>query len=190
MVVTKSNEWITITDFELVGYSYLHAIQSITTTGSFLLNYDIVESESIYQFEMDGYYIITSIRLLNTNTSGEYWTDGSKIYNPNGDEISVEDLLEITDFPIDLDIIREDSEYLLYYYLNNYYLSFINDKFANIICGRCQSTSNNVTQDTLVMGLYLIEYLEENEQYYEAQRIIEQLSACVGLSTASNCNCG
>lgn len=43
--------------------------------------------------------------------------------------------------------------------------------------------------DTLTMGLALIEELNVYAQYYESQRIMEQLNKCIGNIDATNCNC-
>lgn len=186
MIIERTNEWINIISTPAVGYYYVHAIQQVTTLETSLLHSIIVELESEYQFLIDGYFVISEILLPDSEGQG-VWTDGDKIYDENGIEITVEQLLEID--PETSNIVRDDDSIVITYYLNEYYHSVLKVSLQDGLCGKCKSTTQKAELDTLMIGLEVIDYLVENEQYYEAQRIIEQLSSCVGLMN-SNCNCG
>ena len=185
MIIERNNEWISIISTPAAGYYYVHTIQQVTTLETSLLHSVIVESESQYQFLIDGYFVVSEIALPDSAGSG-IWTDGDKIYDENG-EISVEDLLEVD--PESSNIVREDQGIVTTYYLDEYYHNILESSLKAGLCGKCLSATKQAELDTLMIGLEVIDHLVENEQYYEAQRIIEQLSTCAGL-TESNCNCG
>ena len=111
-----------------------------------------------------------------------------QVIAPNGFPITITELLKID--PIVGGFARQDQDWFTYYQLHTYYINLIKSKFLNNICScTCMSTNDKTMIDTLTMGLTLIDELLTFILYYEAERILEQLSACTGVvNTKCNCN--
>ena len=186
MNITQSQNIITITGTVTADYDYIHVIQQATIADTTSILESITNSISTKSLLADGYYQITEIKL--PTTPGEYYyTNGTIVYDPNGDAISIANLLLVN--PIGTNIVREDTDFITVYLLNTYYINLLKTKFLNGISGcECINKSEKLTIDFLTMGLYLIESLVIAEQYNECQRIIEQLGICSGVVTP-NCNC-
>lgn len=188
MNITQTENVLTLTSPVESGFRYIHTIQKVTITETTLVNKVFTDSISSYTMPSDGYYIITEIKL--TTTPGQYYyIVGDIVYSSLGVEISVENLLAIS--VSGTNILRIDTDLLNKYNTNLYYVNLIKNKFLKIICTcDCISKSDKLTIDTLTMGLVLIENLVLNLQFYEAQRIIENLGICNNLIVSNpNCNC-
>lgn len=187
MNISTSGSTISLISTEMSGYSYVHAIQKVTTTDTTLYYDNITTTSSSTTLTVDSYYILSEIRLPNTVTPGGYYTVDGKIYNSLGVEISVEQLLDTS--ILNTNIVRVDTDYIFYYYIEKYYIDFLKSKFQESINScTCLNKQDKITIDTLTMGLDVIKYLNTYQLYNETQRIIEQLSVCTGVST-TNCNC-
>lgn len=189
MEISTNNYTITLTSTIASGYEYIHTVQKVSTTETTFENSEITDSTSTYNLTSDGYYILSEIKLPNVETVDNYYILDDVIYDPDGAEITAEELLEVD--TTDTNITREDNDYFLYYYLETYYINLIKDKFMKGICSCNCVSSNDLTKttiDTLTMGLDVVKILLEYLQYYEAQRMIEQLSVCSGEINV-NCNC-
>lgn len=188
MEIRQNNDVLTIESIPTSGYKFIHAVQKITTSEITLEDYTFTENVSDITLTKDSYYLITEVKLPDSVTPNNYYILGSIIYNPLGEVISVSDLLN-TDIT-DTNIIKESDEILFYYYLNKYYVDLIQSKiFKNIFsCDCLESKEDKLIIDTLTMGLEVLRTLEQYNQYYEAQRILEKLSTCNG-NVPINCGC-
>lgn len=178
---------LNVTSIDSLGYSFVHIIQKITTTSTTIYDSNITEGTSEFVLETDGYYIVSEIKILDTESPGFYYTDGESIYDTSGEEITIQELLDLDIEGTNLE--REDQDLVTYYLLNTYYVDLVKSKFLKKICTcSCVRDSDKLTIDTLTMGLYAIQSLVDYEQYYEAERLIEQLGVCSGVVN-TNCNC-
>lgn len=188
MNISQVDNTLNISSTAYSGYTYIHAIQSVTINEVILVNDVFTTAASSYNFLTDGYFIIIEIKL--PTTPGEYYYISDEIiYNPEGEEITVEQLLDID--VTDTNISRVDEDYTTIYYLNDYYLALLRSKYLKNICNcgcGCIDKQDKVRLDTLTMGLDLIEALIGKAQYYEVQRIVEKLMICFGI-VENNCNC-
>lgn len=182
MTITQTGNTVSITSTPQAGYRFIHAIQKVTSTVTTLVNDTFTDSASSFTLESDGYYIISETK-LTTTPGAYYYISGDTVYSSVGVEITVEDLLE------------EELEQTTFvnhfsrYNVNEYYINLLKSKFLNNICAcNCISTSEKLTIDMLTMGITLIDSLVIDEQFYEAERIVEQLGTCTNTITPS-CNC-
>ena len=186
MQISTTKNTVNLVSTITSGYKYIHVIEKVTTTEVTLENSEFTESSSSYDLLTDGYYNIIEIKLPDSYSEGIYYIDGETIYSPVG-VITLEELLEVD--VEGTNILREDNDYFLYYFLETYYIDLIQSKFLKSICTcSCVNSQDRVTIDTLTMGLELIKKLVEYLQYMEAERMIEQLSTCSGIIN-TNCNC-
>lgn len=187
MNITKSKNTITITSSPVYAtHTYIHVVQQITTTSEIIIHEAFTESISSKTLPSDGYYKVTEFWLPNTAGEGYYIID-SKVYTPTNEQISVEQLLDVN--IAGTNIARVDQDLFNEYNLNDYYISLIKSKFLKNICNcDCLSAQDRRMIDTLTMGLSLIEVLNTYLQFYESQRIVEQLYKCQGVVN-TNCNC-
>jgi hypothetical protein len=189
MNLTQSDETLNIISQESSPYRYIHVVQDVTILETTIVNDEFTNSVSYYNFTTDGYFIITEIKLPVTPVEGGYYISGDSVFDPEGVEITVEDVMALS--PENTNIIREDQEYITLYFLQDYYLGLLKAKYLKNICAcgcGCIDKQDKVQLDTLTMGLDLIEALQAKFQYYEVQRIVEKLLVCFGLQM-TNCNC-
>lgn len=186
MEITQSENTINLTSTYISGHTYLHTIQQVTTIETTLFESIFTSSSSEIILIDDGYYIISEIRLPNQIVSGYYIID-EIIYDELGNEVTVEELLELD--TTDTNIIREDIDYISYYNIETYLITLIKNKFLKGFCScNCITDEDKRTIDTLMMGIEAIKNLEVYLLYNEIQRIIEQLSVCTGTVNL-NCSC-
>lgn len=188
MNISQIEEVLHLVSIETNGYGFIHVIQDVRIHETTVAKDIFTNSSSTYTFLSDGYFIITEIKLPLVSGTG-YYINGESVYNPNGQEISIEDLLLIN--PSTSNIVRSDQNYISLFLLKDYYLKLLKTKYLKNICNcgcGCIDKIDKVQLDTLTMGLDLIEALEVKSQYFEIQRIVEKLSVCFGLIT-SDCNC-
>lgn len=187
MEINRSSNVLSFSSEILTGYAYVHSMQKVTTKDTTLVWSDITDSLSSTSVSVDSYYIISEIRLPDHIVTNGYYTINDKIYDLNGNEISVEQLLATS--ILNTNIIRVDTNYVFYYYIETYYIDLLKSRFQETInsCA-CLNKQDKITIDTLTMGLDIIKYLIPYELYNEIQRVIEQLSVCTGTIT-NNCAC-
>lgn len=169
-------------------YKYIHVVQSVRINGTEIVSDEYTTSVSYYTLPFDGYFIVTEIK-LPTTPGNYYYLSGEFIYDPEGNMITVEQLMTVD--PAGTSIVREDLDYISLYYLEDYYLKLLKGKYLKNICNcgcGCIDKQDKVRLDTLTMGLDLIESLLAKLQYFEVQRIVEKLMVCFGM-VANDCNC-
>jgi len=182
---------VTISDTEVSSSKYIHVVQLLGVNGPSTRYENYTYTSSTFTLAVDGYYTITQLMLPTTPDPGTYYilegvTD--QIINPDGDPISISQLLEVD--PTGTTITREDEEWFGDYLIRTYYINLLKKKYLNNICNcDCINKQDKLMIDTLTMGLALIEELNVYTQYYESQRIIEKLNKCLGNINATNCDC-
>jgi len=181
MEIKQTQNSIELTSIPLSGHSCLHVIEKITSTTNEVI-YSNLEITSCFNLPSDGYYIIHEIYLLNITTFNSYCIEEDIIYKPDGTVAKISDLLESDH----ISIIKEQSNFLLYYFLEEYYHKLLKKRFLNFTY--CKDSKDRLIIDTLTMGLEIIKSLINYEQFEEAQRIIEKISICSD-NTNVNCNC-
>lgn len=188
MEIEQHADTLTLTSITVSGHKYIHTVQKVTTTNTIFYSGIFTENISTIALSTDGYYIISEIRLPEAVITTGYYIQNDKIYNSTGTEVSIEDLLKVN--TTGTNIIRNDYDYLSYYYLDKYNIDLIKSTFLKGMCScGCSSRIGNQTIDTLVMGLEVLKNLVDYNLYYEAQRVIEQLSVCTGeINSSCNCN--
>ena len=188
MNVSQSDAKLNIVSTESFSYAYVHVVQDVRIAETTVVHDEITDSVSYYTLQSDGYFIITEMK-LPTTAGAYYWIGGDYIYDPGGNLITVEELLAVD--PTGTSITREDLDYISLYYLNDYYLKLLKTKYLKNICNcgcGCIDNMDKVKLDTLTMGLDLMEALQEKVQYYEIQRIAENMMVCYGI-VDNSCNC-
>lgn len=187
MNITQSGNILTITSIETSSYTYIHVLQKVSTTDTIIYDYEFTDSFSTYTLAVDGYFIISEIKLPITPGYG-YYISNNTIFDSDNNTVSIQELLDLE--ILDTNIVREDINYFSTNIINSYYINYIQSNYVNNLCsGKLLSSQDKITIDSLTMGLSIIQCLIEcGEQYYEAQRIIEKLSLCTGIIN-TNCNC-
>lgn len=179
MNLTKTNNVLAITSTPGIDEYALIFIERVFADSKILL-YSVISDDVSYTLTTDGYFQVTEIFLPNSNLGG-YYTNGTDVFNSLDEEVEFSEILE--------EVTLTDLEDVLNYYnLKQYYKNLLKDGFLKCVC-TCNSTlPNKQVIDTITMGLFLIEILEEEELFYEAQRIIDSLVTCNYINY-SNCNC-
>lgn len=181
---------LTVSDTLVSVYKYIHVIQLNAVTGNSTQYVKYTHEASTTVLATDGYYTITQIMLPLAPVPGTYYIIEDvvdQIIAPNGFPITVDQLLAVD--PIAGGFDRQDVDWFTYYQLNDYYITLIKAKFLNNICNcGCINAQDKLMIDTLTMGIALLDELITYAQYYEAERILEQLSKCTGIVN-TNCNC-
>lgn len=102
---------VTISDTEVSSSKYIHVVQLLGVNGPSTRYENYTYTSSTFTLAVDGYYTITQLMLPTTPDPGTYYilegvTD--QIINPDGDPISISQLLEVD--PTGTTITREDEE--------------------------------------------------------------------------------
>jgi len=186
MNITQIENTITLSSTETSGYKYIHVIQQVTISSTTVIHEVFTFNNSSKVLPNDGYYILIEMKMPTTPGNYYYIVDDI-IYDPTDNPVTIAEVLLLD--PVTYGIDRNDNDLFTTYIITEFYIKYVKEKFQNIICGctTCGPT-NKLTMDTLEMGLALIEYLNIYSQYYESQRIVEQLGSCLNIST-STCNC-
>ena len=140
----------------------------------------------------DGYYMIYKIIVPRDISKPCYYYSG-KFYKGN-DQIEIADLVELNTSFYELETAQ-------YYYFQvdnsrecykNYAKSII-DKKASIRCDSLEVNKEDIYKRDLVRStLNVINYLVEDCEYDEAERLLERIMGCNGLCFQTNkkCSCG
>lgn len=191
MNININQNELTVSDTEVSSSKYIHVVQLLGVGGPSTIYQSYTYDSSTFTLAADGYYTITQMMLPTTVSPGDYYilegvTD--QIIDPSGNAISIATLLEVD--PTGTTITRQDEEWFGDYIIRTYYINLLKKKYLNNICNcDCISKQDKLMIDTLTMGLALIEELNVYAQYYESERIMEQLNKCIGNINATNCNC-
>ena len=191
MELIQTQNTLVIQDTVISGYSNVYILQSVDyETGNVTdLNYLISADGGAFELPTDGYYKVHKFQLTTTVNSGYYIT-GTSLYGPGNDlfiDNSVYSILYIEDYEEE-GITYSEEDYFNYYTVKNYYINLLQAKYLKNLCC-CNTVTDKMIVDTLTMGLEVIKYLIEYEQYNEASRILNMLTTCTNtVITSCNCN--
>ena len=204
MNINKSKNTLTITSSPIVaGYTYVHVIWKLTTQTDSLnpttdeiiheVYINALPGNSSKTLPSDGYYIVYEFYL--PNTPGNYYYVGQDqssvkhVYDPSGNIVPTTELITMNVSATN--IVKVEQPIFHLYNLTDYYISLIKTKFLKNLCDctNCGDSPDKKTLDALTMGLSLIEVLNTYLQYFESERIVEQLYKCTNMVfTPCNCN--
>ena len=146
------------------------------------------EDPVVFDIGQDGYYLLCKIVVPTDETSPYYYKD-KKIYDSEGEV----DLQYIIDSDTGIEITYED--YFQICHLRQCFVEICKDilnRAAPLECSP-QQIDKHLTykRDLLWAAINVINYLVEQEQYEEADRLLTRITGCNGLcESKSNCNCG
>lgn len=187
MEITQLGQILTFTSQVSTTDVYVHLVQQVTSLDKTLLTalYPI-DNISEYTLESDGYFEITELII---DSAGEYYINGGSLYSSAIELIPDADILG-TDF-YGTNVTISTDKYFSYTLLQENYLTLLQKKFLGEVCGCGCSLSGNDKQviDTILMGTEVLNILVDTEQFYEALRILGNLSGCTINTNTSNCNC-
>lgn len=147
------------------------------------------ESEKIIFDGQDGYYTLAILK-VPTNEQEPYYYKDSKLYNQEGEEVSLTTILNLN--PNISHILVNFYYYFQTCFLRKAFVKIASEIINNAQSVRCESKKNSsdtYKRDLLWSALNVIKYLVESGCYAEAERIIERISSCNGLYE-NNCQCG
>jgi hypothetical protein len=191
MTLTENQNTLVITDAVIADYSNVYIIQKITPSVADPENitYLVSEDGGTIAITLDGYYNVHRLQITTTAGAG-YYILGDVLYGPGDVVIQGADvylLLDIADFAAE-GIIYSVADYFTYYNIEKYYVDFLKTKFLKNVCC-CNPPNDRSIIDPLTMGIDVIKYLLEYQQYNEAARIVEMLATCTGvINTSCGCN--
>lgn len=172
----------------------------LTKDGLYLINHLIIPNDTWFNYVISGYE-----NELNTMYDFVFYyntTDG-KFYKYSNGTSAVVTIAEILvadhDTPDGTDsttIVRADKNTFVMYKLNDCFNSVCKDiliALPNSPCVKSSTLSAKMYErDVMWMGINVIKYYIEQIQLFEAQRILETLTACnlcEITSNTSNCGC-
>ena len=182
------------------NYVYVYILQLNKTTG--IINDVFIktnnEDQIIFKYNADGFYTLATLKVPKGRGAGEYYYDEGKFYHYFS-EIELATLIELNTNTTNLELTYE-------YYVQTCRLRkcFVNicqqifDQAASLNCNKSNVDSELIyKRDLIWSALNVIKYLDEQEQYEEAERLIERIMGCNGLcnnycenESQNSCNCG
>lgn len=187
MEITQEKNILTLSSTPTANTKYIHVVEQVTITDQTIFAEYVGVNESVTDLTKDSYFILTEMILPDAEGAWNYYIDGNnKIIGPHGD-VSVTELLALQS----TEFVVNEYNWFSKYHLNKYYTDLVKSRFLKNICAcGCINKSDKIILDTLVMGIDLIDTLLLENQYYEAQRILEQLSTCFNIVEINKgCNC-
>lgn len=149
----------------------------------------------IFNSNGDGFYTICKLTVPIDEGKPYYYKD-EKFYH-NIQEVSLQEILDVNP-----NVSEVKVEYMYYFSTCNLKKCFINIcqdifKQQTSMCNKPNSDSSlTYKRDLLWSAMNVIKYLVEMDQLEEAQRLLEEITACNGLCSSpqpeftSNCGCG
>jgi hypothetical protein len=179
MTVTysKDSPSISIVDTAETGNYFIHVVTKVTTSAETIFYSNITTSSSSTSVLTDGLYRVESIKLPSTD-GGSYYTDGTKIYDSDGNEITVATLVAN---------VEGTSQNIIIYYIIYTNLIETEKEILDLLYD-CKSDPIKARyRDILYMGLSVVDYLLTDSLYNEANRLIEKLESCGTVTSTCNC---
>ena len=188
MTITQTGSMLELTSPVVTDYAYVHYYLNVNSSDVVTDSAQVTDSFSYLDLTEDSYYQLVEILLPTTPGTG-YYISGQSIYDPDDVMITTDELLAI--YPTTgTNIVRTQYDWISTYFLNEYYINLLKSKYLKNICScNCFSKTDKVLIDALTMGFILIDALKLASQYYEANRIIDQLAVCTNTVTGTPCNC-
>lgn len=160
----------------------------------------------IYHDAPDGLFTYYIMWIYNSKPDkGIYLKDGKLIYVSESGEEELTDIIKAFNINKELDENSVDSiKYFNLCHFKNCYINGLYNSLNEFLKNGC-GTSCHIDKDIenrnnlLILSLYVLNYLICNEEYDEAQRILDIITSCDGFLcpqeyygdlTLGGCNCG
>ena len=122
MNITQTENTLVLSSTETTDFRYLHVIQQLTLTATTRIHEAFTNNSSSKTLPSDGYYKITEI-MMPSVPGNYYYIVGNVIYDPNGDPVTIDEVLALD--PEDNGIDRNDTDFFTVYALNTYYINLL-----------------------------------------------------------------
>ena len=175
------------------GFAYIYIFQLNKANGDTITQVFIREKEEDeikFNIGQDGYYTLCQIVLPTVEGEGYYYMNG-KFYKALR-EVELDEIVNVNPELSDLNI-----SYYYYFQLCKLQKCYIQaaksilDSRASINCNSNKISSEDIyKRDLIWSAMNTIKYLAENEQFEEAERLLERITTCNGLCNNLNSKCG
>jgi len=196
MTITQSDtsKVITVANPISNGFAYLHTVVKVDFSTASLVDSNIINSTSTFTLNADSLYYIVSIKLptITPTESGVFYIHNNVILQYNDStEYTAVDLLNMdfsqTSFANDV-----EERFIIHKYniVRNY--NTIKKTIAKNISGCSIDKSLSLINNTLMMGIYVIDTLVLNSQWNTANILVHNLQICGNFNDLVNnlqCNC-
>lgn len=173
------------------GYVYVYILQlnqTYDTKNQTIIRTNI-DDEIKFDLGLDGFYTLITIK-ISTDISKPYYYKNGKFYK-NIKEVELSEIINVNP-----EISEVEVNYDYYFqtcHLRQCYVSIcqkIFDSQANIDCNKSNLDKELVYKRDLVWSaLNVIKYMAEQDQFEEAERLLEKITRCNGLCPNSGCGC-
>lgn len=174
------------------GSIQIFVLKLTTSLGSsteIFIKSESTQTVAFNNFE-DGFYTLCKIEIPLDETSPVYYKKGK--YLKGEQEISLQDIID------DEDIEKEYNYFFSTCNLKKCFVNICQEIFKSkaTICGGSNNADKSLIykRDLIWSALNVIQYMAEMDQMCEAQRLLEEITACNGLcpkqQTSSGCGCG
>lgn len=150
------------------------------------------EDEIVFTIGEDGFYTLCKIRIPRDQTKPVYYYN-SKFYF-NKEEVGLQELVELNP-----NVTKLEIDYTYFFQICKLKKCYTN--IAQKIIDSSTSCNNTVQSDSIYKRdllwstINVLQYLVEQQQYEEAQRLLKRVTGCNGLcdncySNNQDCGCG
>ena len=175
------------------GFAYIYIFQLNKANGDTITQVFIREKEEDeikFNIGQDGYYTLCQIVLPTVEGEGYYYMNG-KFYKALK-EVELDEIVNVNPELSDLNI-----SYYYYFQLCKLQKCYVQvaksilDSRASLNCNSNKISSEDIyKRDLIWSAMNTIKYLAENEQFEEAERLLERITTCNGLCNNLNSKCG
>lgn len=201
-IFLKKSEAQSITLLYLNPYSEKSQYQGSFSSSEIPINFD--GYFTLYYIVLPTKEWVYKNQIIVNLFSNIYYINNGQIYKYNSGEsdeiIQNQNLLNIVESPnIDSNISSISKDYVSICFLQKCYVNLCQQIFKENISSQCNNIIDknlSYNRDLVWMAINVIKYLVEDNQLYEAQRIIELLHSCNGVCKNTlkkikhgGCNC-
>lgn len=182
-----------------IGYAYVYILQRNKNNCTSITEVVIREHEDdpiVFNIGEDGYYLLCKLIVPIDITKPYYYFNGK--FFKGTTEIQLQELIETNPEISQIEISYE--HYFQICHLRQCYIDICQKIFNQQASIRCDITNNIdkeliYKRDLIWSAINVIKYLVEQEQFAEAERLLEKISGCNGLcyhdeSKGCGCCCG
>ena len=180
-----------------VGYAYIYILQLNRANGKTINQTfvrEFIEDEIKFTIGEDGFYTLCIIKIPTSEIYPYYYKKG-KVYK-NVEQISLQEVIETNPTISGLEI-----NYLYYFQtckLRNCFKKLALDILNSSVGNKCSFVKNSediYKRDLVWSALKVIEILVEQDNFEEAERLLERIIGCNGLCVdtckqTKSCGCG
>lgn len=188
-IFVDQNCHIVIQDEEFIeGTAYIYILQHNPTSQIQIIVKEHADEEVVFELSQDGHYTICTVNISTDEQSPYYYKDNEIYYG--GDIISVQDLLNNIE---DYDIYPNYQQYFNICNLKSCYYNVCKKILDFSEYNKCSTKLDKellYKRDLIQIAISAIEYLIEQDEYNEAQCILDRIVGCNGLCKSSEQDCG